>query len=171
MPGRRRGARTGRGWDASPLRPRPARARQPAPEDVDEVACAADGPLWTGDEERYRPAPQEAVEPARDPAEVAREICLRQLAVRPRTRAELATALRRRGIDDDVAVEAGAGGSAGFAGGVGAGGVADLAGDAEAPTRGCTLAAQPPARGRRERQRERRPRRQRSAAAARKLTR
>jgi regulatory protein len=39
----------------------------------------------------------------RDPAELAREICLRQLAVRPRTRAELATALRRRGIADDVA--------------------------------------------------------------------
>jgi regulatory protein len=36
---------------------------------------------------------------------VAREICLRQLAVRPRTRAELATALRRRGIPDDVAGE------------------------------------------------------------------
>jgi regulatory protein len=34
---------------------------------------------------------------------VAREICLRQLAVRPRTRAELAAALRRRGIADDVA--------------------------------------------------------------------
>jgi regulatory protein len=42
---------------------------------------------------------------SRDPAEYAREICLRQLAVRPRTRAELATALRRRGIDDEVASE------------------------------------------------------------------
>lgn len=41
-------------------------------------------------------------EQPRDQAEVAREICLRQLAVRPRTRAELATALRRRGIADDV---------------------------------------------------------------------
>jgi regulatory protein len=37
--------------------------------------------------------------------EHAREICLRQLAVRPRTRAELATALRRRGVDDEVASE------------------------------------------------------------------
>jgi regulatory protein len=36
---------------------------------------------------------------------VAREICLRQLAVRPRTRAELATALRRRGVDDEVAAQ------------------------------------------------------------------
>ncbi len=34
---------------------------------------------------------------------MAREICLRQLAVRPRTRAELATALRTRGISDEVA--------------------------------------------------------------------
>jgi regulatory protein len=42
---------------------------------------------------------------ARDPAERAREICLRQLAGRPRTRAELATALRRAGIDDRVAAE------------------------------------------------------------------
>jgi regulatory protein len=46
------------------------------------------------------PAP---VDQSRDPAEVAREICLRQLAVRPRTRAELAAALARRGIDADVA--------------------------------------------------------------------
>ena len=40
-----------------------------------------------------------------DPTEVAREICLRLLAVRPRTRAELATALRRRRIAEDVAAE------------------------------------------------------------------
>lgn len=41
--------------------------------------------------------------PPRDPLEVAREICLNQLAVRPRTRAELAAALQRRGVADDVA--------------------------------------------------------------------
>jgi regulatory protein len=40
-----------------------------------------------------------------DPAERAREICLRLLAVRPRTRTELATALRQRGIADEVAAE------------------------------------------------------------------
>jgi regulatory protein len=40
-----------------------------------------------------------------DPAELAREICLEQLAIRPRTRAELAAALRRRGIAADVAAE------------------------------------------------------------------
>jgi regulatory protein len=36
---------------------------------------------------------------------VAREICLRQLAVRPRTRAELAKALARREISDEVIAE------------------------------------------------------------------
>jgi regulatory protein len=45
------------------------------------------------------------VDESRDPAEVAREICLRQLAVRPRTRAELATALARNGIAPEVAAE------------------------------------------------------------------
>jgi regulatory protein len=44
-------------------------------------------------------------EDPRDEAEVAREICLRQLAVRPRTRAELATALSRRGISEETAAE------------------------------------------------------------------
>ena len=69
--------------------------------------------MWTGEEERYRPAgrrkqpdavPAPPPEPV-DPAELAREICLRQLAVRPRTRAELATALRRRRIPEDVVVD------------------------------------------------------------------
>jgi regulatory protein len=40
-----------------------------------------------------------------DPREAAREICLRELAVRPRTRAELATAMRKRGVEDDIAAE------------------------------------------------------------------
>jgi regulatory protein len=40
-----------------------------------------------------------------DPAERAREICLRLLGFRPRTRQELATALRQRGIEADVADE------------------------------------------------------------------
>nr|WP_308442718.1 regulatory protein RecX [Asanoa ishikariensis] len=41
--------------------------------------------------------------PPADEAELAREICLRQLAVRPRTRAELARALARRGISEETA--------------------------------------------------------------------
>ncbi len=36
---------------------------------------------------------------------MAREICLRQLAVRPRTRLELATTLARRGISDEIAAQ------------------------------------------------------------------
>ncbi|MBU8859547.1 MULTISPECIES: regulatory protein RecX [unclassified Micromonospora] len=87
MAGRR--ARTGRGWDAGPPRagdatgtPRPRRGRR------DRAA---------------EPDAGEAPAPPRDEAEVAREICLRQLAVRPRTRAELAGALARRGISEEVA--------------------------------------------------------------------
>lgn len=41
--------------------------------------------------------------PAQDPAAAAREICLRLLTVRPRSRAELASALGRKGIEPDVA--------------------------------------------------------------------
>ncbi|MEU1837006.1 regulatory protein RecX [Micromonospora chersina] len=87
MAGRR--ARTGQGWDASPPRtgdattpPRPRRGRRGRAEEPDTEATPA---------------------PPRDEAEVAREICLRQLAVRPRTRAELAGALAKRGISEEVA--------------------------------------------------------------------
>ncbi len=41
--------------------------------------------------------------PPSDPETRARDICLRQLTGAPRTRAQLADTLRRRGIDDDVA--------------------------------------------------------------------
>jgi len=40
-----------------------------------------------------------------DPADVARQICLHQLEYAPRTRAELATVLRKKGIEPDVADE------------------------------------------------------------------
>jgi len=139
VPGRRRGARTGRGWDAAPARPR-AKRKGPAVEPAPDWAAAED-PLWLGPEDGYRPAgprdgqagdgPEDGYRPGgprdgqagegrgparrpradepepepRDPAELAREICLRQLTVRPRTRAELATALRRRGIPSEVAAE------------------------------------------------------------------
>jgi regulatory protein len=83
MAGRR--ARTGRGWDAGvPRPPRPAWARADSTEPSGEPAAPA---------------------PERDQSEWAREICLRQLAVRPRTRAELETALRKRGIRDEVIAE------------------------------------------------------------------
>lgn len=41
--------------------------------------------------------------PERDPDEVARDTCLRLLAARPRTRAELESALAKRGTPEDVA--------------------------------------------------------------------
>jgi regulatory protein len=81
MAGRRRG-RTGRGWDAAPPRP-PREPRQPGRDD-----------RQIGD-----------VKEPSDPGARAREICLRLLAVRPRTRSELATALRQRGIEEGVAAE------------------------------------------------------------------
>ncbi|MBM7786993.1 regulatory protein RecX [Tenggerimyces flavus] len=40
-----------------------------------------------------------------DPAAVARSVVLRQLALQPRTRAELAKALERKGVPDEVAEE------------------------------------------------------------------
>jgi len=43
--------------------------------------------------------------PPRSESEVAREICLRQLAARPRTRAELAKALQRKEISEEVIAE------------------------------------------------------------------
>ena len=52
------------------------------------------------------PAPgAEATPPAppADPVDVARQICLHQLEHAPRTRAELAAVLRRKGVEDDVA--------------------------------------------------------------------
>ncbi|SCL31773.1 regulatory protein RecX [Micromonospora inyonensis] len=106
MAGRR--ARSGRGWDAIPPRTgdTPARPRRGRP--------SRSGPGATADpfDEGARPAgfPDDSTgEPSRaeprDEAEAAREICLRQLAVRPCTRAELAGALARRGISSEVAAE------------------------------------------------------------------
>ncbi len=88
MAGRRRG-RTGRGWDAAPPRDRPRPVNGADQSDRAEPANPAD------------PASQTHS----DPAEVARKICLRQLAIRPYTRAELAQVLRRRGIPTNVADE------------------------------------------------------------------
>ena len=47
-------------------------------------------------------APEE-LDPDADPVAVAREVCLRLLTERARTRQELATALRRKGVPDDAA--------------------------------------------------------------------
>lgn len=89
MAGRR--ARSGRGWDASQPRvgddnttPQPRRGRRGRSEEA---------------------GPEATPGPPREEAEVAREICLRQLALRPRTRAELAGALARKGISEEVSAE------------------------------------------------------------------
>ncbi|MEW2474194.1 regulatory protein RecX [Micromonospora gifhornensis] len=95
MAGRR--ARTGRGWDASPPRtgdstPRPRRGRRTSGDE----STPGSGAVGRADADQAADTP-------RDESEVAREICLRQLAVRPRTRAELATVLARRGISEETA--------------------------------------------------------------------
>ena len=52
-----------------------------------------------------RAGPRQAAdpEPEADPEAVARQICLRMLTTAPRTQAQLATALRRRGVPEDAA--------------------------------------------------------------------
>jgi len=62
----------------------------------DSEGSGAAGPAWGAGPEG--PAPGGA-----DPHEAARQICLRLLATAPRTRAQLATALRRRHVPDEVA--------------------------------------------------------------------
>src|SRR5262245_21361883 len=124
MAGRR--ARTGRGWDAAPPRARSSAAHERAAE-----ADGASGQRASGHSGVSAPAPDErgyggrrrrfaagsaggsqtrasdggSPGSERDQATRAREICLRLLAVRPRTRQELATALHQRGIPDEVAGE------------------------------------------------------------------
>ncbi len=44
-------------------------------------------------------------EPTADPVDVARQICLHQLEFAPRTRAELAATLAKKGVEDDVAAQ------------------------------------------------------------------
>jgi len=108
----RRGARSGRGWDALP--PRPPRH----PSDEHPPGGAVDGEAERGNvpARRRRPSPggyptppsetgRSGDGPEQSEPERAREICLRQLAVRPRTRAELAKALARKEISDDVISE------------------------------------------------------------------
>jgi regulatory protein len=106
MAGRRRGARSGRGWDAAPPRAGAAASGAAASSDPTSGAAKSSGArsgrrAGTGRTTEHAAQPG----PPADPAERARQICLRQLAVRPRTRAELATALRRGGISDEIAAQ------------------------------------------------------------------
>ncbi|BEL11900.1 hypothetical protein Q0Z83_100910 [Actinoplanes sichuanensis] len=121
----RRGARSGRGWDAIPPRtgagttsgddtdePRRStgrRGRRGAPsagafpDGAPSIGAFPGGAPTTG---AFRDGDTPArAEPPRSESEVAREICLRQLAVRPRTRAELAKVLVRKEISEEVIAE------------------------------------------------------------------
>jgi regulatory protein len=135
----RRGARSGRGWDAIPPRagagmaagddaaePRRAFGRRGrrgggelpdggdpnhggSPHGDGEVPHSG-GVSWSSDDGSRadrdgRTRDRGRDEPPRSESEVAREICLRQLAVRPRTRAELAKALLRKEISEEVIAE------------------------------------------------------------------
>jgi regulatory protein len=55
------------------------------------------------DRDRERGRTRSRVEADADPEAVARQICLRLLSAAPRTQAQLADALRRRGVPDDAA--------------------------------------------------------------------
>jgi regulatory protein len=83
------------------------RAREPRTPTEDQRCWDATEDRHRGDttEARLREdaAQQGEARTPRDPAEQAREICLRLLAARPRTRTELAQALHKRGIADEVA--------------------------------------------------------------------
>jgi regulatory protein len=56
-----------------------------------------------GRPQRAAPGPEKHDPDKDDPESVARIICLRMLTAAPRTQAELAKALRRRGVPDDAA--------------------------------------------------------------------
>ena len=80
--------------------------------DTGDDGIAPDGPLPRGRRRRARvgrlgpdaPDP-ELPEPEADPAAIAREICLRLLTDRARTRQELASALARKGVPAEAAAE------------------------------------------------------------------
>jgi regulatory protein len=102
----RRGARSGRGWDALPPRAASGNTDEPAAEGGLRRGVTGRGNA-SG---RRRGSPGEAFSrepsaPEQSESERAREICLRQLAVRPRTRAELAKVLARKEISDEVIAE------------------------------------------------------------------
>jgi regulatory protein len=105
----RRGARSGRGWDALPPRP----ARRSADEHPPGEPAGDETERGNVPDRRRRASPggNSAVSgfgPAsgqQSESERAREICLRQLSVRPRTRSELAKVLARKEISDEVIAE------------------------------------------------------------------
>jgi regulatory protein len=82
---RRRTARSGRRWP--------------------ERGVHGDPVLAPTGEDRAEGENGDGAGPERDPASQARQVCLRLLTLSPRTRAQLADALRRKGIPDETADE------------------------------------------------------------------
>ena len=96
-------------WAAVPERP--ATKRRAASRSSARAGAAAAGIAGAGAAKAGEPGAAVArpgedgagAEPGRAPEEQARQLCLRLLTGRPRTRAQLAEAMRRRGIPDDAA--------------------------------------------------------------------
>ena len=94
------------------VRGRRRRASSPEPRErpVGDRAVGAGDPARSdgteADEPRRRPRGRgrepEELDPTADPVAVAREVCLRLLTERARTRQELAQALRRKGVPDEA---------------------------------------------------------------------
>jgi regulatory protein len=106
---RRRGARAGRGWDAIPPRPpadnpQSGDLRRAGHDGRNSHGRNGEGRNGEGRNGHGRTGDGRDNDVSRE-ADLAREMCLRQLAVRPRTRAELAQALARSRIDADVITE------------------------------------------------------------------
>ncbi|MGX7670850.1 regulatory protein RecX [Plantactinospora sp. DSM 117369] len=102
----RRGARTGRGWDAAPSARTGGSGTGRSRRSGGSATPSGRWPTGAVGPDNDAPTDESPTPSApRDEAEQAREICLRQLAVRPRTRAELATALARQGISEEVAAQ------------------------------------------------------------------
>ncbi|WP_433368729.1 regulatory protein RecX [Actinoplanes sp. CA-142083] len=105
----RRGARSGRGWDALP----PRSSRHPSDEHPPGETPGGERERGNVPARRRRSSPggyprgdrEGSAQPEQSESELAREICLRQLSVRPRTRAELAKALARKEISEEVIAE------------------------------------------------------------------
>ncbi|MEV6595350.1 regulatory protein RecX [Actinoplanes sp. NPDC051346] len=103
----RRGARSGRGWDAIPPRSADEESSDRGSSAGGRAAAAraSGGTAWGGGRGSRGEGVDQPPTPPKSESEVAREICLRQLSVRPRTRAELAKVLVRKEISEEVIAE------------------------------------------------------------------
>jgi regulatory protein len=84
----------------------PSRSRRQAPPQRQAQAQAQRRSQERSSDRQWdteQPYPTDEVDAPADPESVARLICLRMLTAAPRTRAQLADALKRRGVPDDAA--------------------------------------------------------------------